>query len=298
MDFGKVDDIEKVDFTLPADKAETEKILKHAKASKTQVFVGCAKWGRKDWIDKIYPKGAKEANFLDHYVQQFNSIELNATHYKMPELAGIQKWAEKAAGKDFKFCPKFPQVISHILRLKNAGEATTKFIKALEGFGSQLGESFLQLPPNFPPKNFDDLENYLKSLPTDFRVCVELRHPQWFEGDTFKKTFDMLEKHKIGSVITDAAGRRDCVHMRLTNSMAFIRFVGNSLHKSDYTRIDDWVDRIRIWMDKGIETIYFFMHQHDELYTPEAIIYTIEQLNKKCGLSLHKPRLIKEELFD
>ena len=52
----------------------------------------------------------------------------------------------------------------------------------------------------------------------------------------------ILERLKKGTVITDTAGRRDCLHMKLTSADIFIRFVGNSLHESDYQRIDDWVE--------------------------------------------------------
>jgi uncharacterized protein YecE (DUF72 family) len=296
MDFGKVDDIDSVDFTLPPDHEGTVKLLKKLKKASPQLYVGCAKWGRKDWIGKIYPKGAKESNFLDFYVQQFNSIELNATHYKMPEEVGIRKWAEKAGGRHFKFCPKFPQIISHIRRLKNAEELTTSFIKAVNNFGEHLGPCFLQLPPNYGPKNFQDLRNYIAGLPEDLEVCVELRHAEWFsDKGIFDETFGMLEEHGIGAVITDAAGRRDCVHQRLTNDTAFIRFVGNSLHRTDYSRVDDWAERIKDWTGKGVSKIYFFMHQHDELYTPEAVIYTLRQFNEKLDANLYVPPLIGEE---
>ena len=87
-------------------------------------------------------------------------------------------------------------------------------------------------------------------------------------------------------MITDTAGRRDCVHMYLTVPKAFIRFVGNSLDNSDYTRIDDWVKRINYWLDNGLEELYFFMHMHDETYSPELSSYLIDKLNTVCGLSL------------
>jgi uncharacterized protein YecE (DUF72 family) len=74
--------------------------------------------------------------------------------------------------------------------------------------------------------------------------------------------------------------------MRLTNREAFIRFVGNSLHPTDYTRIDDWVKRIKKWLSKGIERVYFMMHMHDERYSPELITYTIREFNKHCKFEI------------
>jgi uncharacterized protein YecE (DUF72 family) len=80
--------------------------------------------------------------------------------------------------------------------------------------------------------------------------------------------------------------------MYLTIPKAFIRFVGNSLHPSDYKRIDNWVERIKVWLDNGLKELYFFMHMHDEAYSPELSVYLIDKLNGECGLSLHKPQFV------
>jgi uncharacterized protein YecE (DUF72 family) len=77
--------------------------------------------------------------------------------------------------------------------------------------------------------------------------------------------------------------------MHLTTPSTFIRFVGNSLHKTDYSRIDEWVKRIKKWLDEGLQELYFFMHMHDEAFSPELSLYLAEQLNKKCKLDVIKP---------
>jgi uncharacterized protein YecE (DUF72 family) len=298
MDFGKVpeSELEKIDLSLPDDHTDTDKILASlkkkftpAKKKKQKVYVGCAKWGRKEWVGKIYPPKTREKDFVSYYVKQFNCIELNATHYRLPEPASIEKWKQGAA-KDFKFLPKFPQWISHIRRLKDCEAETTRFISVINGFGKNLGTTFLQMPPNFTPKSLPELEKYLQSLPKNLDVCVELRHPDWFkDNEAANKAFAVMKKLKIGTVITDAAGRRDCVHMRLTNGEAFIRFVGNSLHKTDFTRVNDWVKRIKKWLQSGIDTVYFLMHMHDEKDSPELVTYAIKKLNKECNLNLLVP---------
>ena len=295
MDFGKVPESElnKIDFTLPDDHAGTDKILKSVKAKakkkKPEVYAGCAKWGRTEWVGKIYPPKTKEKDFVTHYVKQFNCLELNATHYRIPEPAWIERWKADAA-KDFRFCPKFPQMISHMKRLKNCERETDQFLKAIDDFGVNLGTCFLQMPPNFTPKSHTELEAYLSSLPKNFELCVELRHPEWFkDNEIANDTFEMISRLGFGTVITDASGRRDCVHMRLTNSEAFIRFVGNSLHPTDYTRIDDWVQRLKKWLGDGIERVYFMMHMHDEKDSPELAAYTIKELNRHCKLEIKGP---------
>jgi uncharacterized protein YecE (DUF72 family) len=99
-----------------------------------------------------------------------------------------------------------------------------------------------------------------------------------------------LKDLNMGAVITDTAGRRNCAHMHLSIPKAFIRYVGNSLHHSDYTRIDEWVNRIKYWLDNGLEELYFFMHMHDEATSPELTVYLVDKLNAACGLNLIKPK--------
>ena len=115
MDFGRVpeNELNNIDFSLPKEPAFNKTILKGKPAKHPRVYIGCAKWGRTEWLGKIYPPKTKEKDFLDHYVQHYNSIELNATHYKVYGEAGIKKWADKAGDKDFKFCPKLYQGITH-----------------------------------------------------------------------------------------------------------------------------------------------------------------------------------------
>src|SRR5215469_5107383 len=105
----------------------------------------------------------------------------------------------------------------------------------------------------------------------------------------------MLHELNKGAVITDASGRRDVVHMELPIPHAFIRFVGNSLHPTDYKRCDDWVERIVSWHEMGLQSVWFFMHQHDERYSPELADYTVEQFNKHLGTNLIRPEFIERE---
>src|SRR3954452_25194338 len=104
MEFGRVTEKELnvVDFSLPEEPLANNGVLKKT-GKNAQIYFGCAKWGRKEWIGKMYPKGTRDAQFLDQYVTHYNSIELNATHYKVYRPEEIEKWALKAAGRNFKF---------------------------------------------------------------------------------------------------------------------------------------------------------------------------------------------------
>ncbi len=306
MDFGRVpeEELNKIDFSLPAEPSFNKTVLKGKPVKDPKVYVGCAKWGRTEWVGKIYLLKTKEKDFLDHYVQHYNSIELNATHYKVYGEAGIKKWTDKAGGKDFKFCPKMYQGVTHRGSLKGKNFITNEFFRGIAAFEVNLGPIFIQVSEPFSPKRKEELFEFLKSLPTDLQFFMEVRHPSWFAKEEIKnELFSALKEMNIGAVITDTAGRRDCAHMYLTLPKTFIRYVGKSLHETDYTRIDEWVNRMKNWLDKGLEELYFFMHMHDEATSPELTVYLIDKMNKELGLNLIKPKFIdgnnrQKGLFD
>src|SRR6266487_3601964 len=161
MEFGRVpeNELDKIDFKLPPDPTFNKKILRGKTMASAKVYVGCAKWGRIEWVGKIYPPKTKEKDFLDRYVQHYNSIELNATHYKVYGPIGIQKWSAKANGKDF---------------------ILNEFLRGIIAFEKHLGPVFVQVSDTFSPKRKDELFSFLKSLPTDMQFFLEVRHPEWF----------------------------------------------------------------------------------------------------------------------
>ena len=299
MDFGRVPDNElnTVNFSLPEEPAWNKKILNGVKDKNVKLYIGCAKWGRKEWIGKLYPKGTSDTQFLDEYVKHYNAIELNATHYKLYNPAHIKKWAAKARDNDFLFCPKVYEGISHVGNLKDKKFLTDTFLSGVTAFEKNLGPVFLQVSDKFGPKRKEELYQYLATLPKDVIFFLEVRQSEWFLQPHFSELLSQLEKLKIGLVITDTAGRRDCCHMHLTMPRAFIRFVGNSLHPTDYKRIDDWVQRIQYWLNNGLAELYFFMHMPDEAFSPELSVYLVEQVNKICNLDLKKPKFITENLL-
>ena len=303
MEFGRVpeNELDSIDFSLPADPAFNKKILKDKPVKDPKIYLGCAKWGREEWVGKIYPPKTREKDFLQHYVQHYNSIELNATHYKVYGEAGINKWTEKAAGKDFKFCPKMYQCVTHRGSLANKQFISNEFFRGIVAFKEHLGPIFIQVSDTFSPKRKDELFDYLKTLPTDLQFFLEVRHPDWFKKDDVREEmFTTLHQMDMGAVITDTAGRRDCAHMHLTIPKVFIRYVGNSLHPSDYTRCDAWIKRMKYWLGKGLQDVYFFMPMHDEATSPELTVYLVDKMNKEMGLNLIKPIFVTppKRLFD
>lgn len=302
MEFGKVDRslLDKINFRLPEDGYFARQ-LKPA-PERPKVYIGSERWGRKEWVGLIYPAKTKESDFLEQYIKNFSGIELNTTHYQVYAPATIRKWAEKAAGTDFRFCPKFPQSISHYsdLASQKALIETDRFFQSIIHFEEHLGPLFLQLSERYGPAKKHALYSYLKTLPRDLDIMLEIRHPDWYSEPHRSELFALLHELSIGLVITDVSGRRDCAHMEITAPVTLIRFVGNALHSTDHQRIDDWVERIHSWLQKDLKAIHFYLHQPDATYVPELMTYLVKQLNQIDGLQLQAPRLIETtgSLFD
>ncbi len=291
MKFGKLPDISAVDFSLPADAPGTNASIASG-ASESQglhFYIGCTGWGMSEWVGKVYPKGAKAKDFLYHYSRQFNTIELNTTHYRIPDHQTIQRWYDMSAA-DFKFCPKIPQSISHSRHLGLGGEQIPAFCEAIQGLDEKLGCCFMQLPPYFGPDKLPQLATFVSAFPNHIPLAIEVRNEAWFNDPQHSQAlFDLLAEHQIATVLTDVAGRRDVLHMRLTNSTAMVRFVGNDLVPSDYTRIDDWVERSVQWQKAGLQEIYFFTHEPDNIRAPELAEYLATQLADKAAIETRGP---------
>ena len=274
MDFGKLPSVDKVVFKLPLEPAQNAAML-HQLAPGTQpcIYIGPTGYNMKPWVGKWYPAGTKEPGFLRQYGLQFNTIEHNTTHYRIPDMATVERWRDETP-VDFKFCPKIPQSISHARDLGLSNRETRVFCEAIALLEDKLGWCFLQLPPGFSPREMPVLQLFLERFPKEIPLAVELRHPLFFqEGLHADNYFQLLQTHNKAAIITDVAGRRDVCHMRLTASAVLIRFVGNGLHPSDYSRVQEWSQRMKKWFEAGLHSAYFFTHEPDNLLAPELAEY-------------------------
>lgn len=290
MDFGKISkqELGKTDLSLKSDNIFNEKVLKNT-SKEPLIKVGCPVWSVKEWNGKIYPNNAKMPDLLKLYSKQFNTIELNVTHYQIPSNETISRWLDETTD-GFTFCTKFPQIISHHKMLQNAEELTYDFCRQILDLGHKLGLPFLQLAPYFTPKQLPILEKYLNQLPDKLKIAVEFRHEDWFKNEfIWQETLAMMNQMGHATVITDVAGRRDVVHQSLSVSKAFIRWIGNE-HPSDYQRIDEWVQRIKGWLERGLQELWLFVHINENINSPEMATYWIQQLNDQCELKIKAPK--------
>lgn len=290
MKFGKVDSPGLVDFSMLDDHPGTKKLLEKQKEKpeKPRLFVGCAKWNKTD-LKNFYPRGTKDE--LIYYSSQFNCIELNATFYRIFPKAQFEKWRDKTP-EGFVFFPKVAQNVSHWGRLKDTENVVDQVVHAFEGLEHKLGRAFLQMHNNFSPKDFDRVVQFLDYWPKRIPLAMEFRHTDWYNDKTVaEELYQLLETHGISNVITDTAGRRDLLHMRLTTPSVFIRYTGAN-HASDYTRLDDWIDRLEYWVSLGLKEIDFFVHQNMELESPLLAAYFVKKMNERLGLDLKVPETL------
>ncbi len=292
MKFGKVEHPEHVDFTLPADHIDTAGVLaKTAKSQPLNISVGCAKWNRQD-LKNFYPRGTKDE--LVYYSSQFNSIELNATFYRIFPAEQYEKWYDKTP-EGFKFYPKISRDISHLRRLNEASlPIVDRYLEVTSNLKEKLGTIFLQMHDNFGPKNWDRVVRFVEYWPKEFPLAMEFRHTDWFNDEKVsQELYHLLQENNIANIVVDTAGRRDMLHMRLTNNEAFVRYVGAN-HVTDYDRLDDWIERLDSWKNQGLKNINFFVHQNMELESPLLSAQFIAKLNKKWSTHLQIPKTLQD----
>ncbi|TNE64416.1 MAG: DUF72 domain-containing protein [Bacteroidetes bacterium] len=285
MEFGKLPAVDLVDFTLPPDPEQNSHVLRHGGKQHGKknllLYLGATGYNMKPWVGRWYPAGTRDKAFLKFYGQQFNTIEHNTTHYRIPDASTIDRWYTEVP-VDFRYCPKIPQTISHSRDLGVNGPEIGLFCNTIEGLQEKLGCCFIQLPPYFSLSHLPVLERFLRRFPTGtIPLAVEVRHESFFQNNPLaEEYYHLLELHGVSTVITDVAGRRDVCHMRLTTDKVLVRFVGNGLHPTDFSRIEDWAERVKHWFDQGLTEVYFFCHEPDNLLAPDLTKYAVSAFSK------------------
>lgn len=289
MKFGKVDSVNELNsrtWELPHTSIEFQKL---SNPDKIEISSGGTMWTIKPWRGLVYPQKDPMRTWPEHYGNQFGTIEFNATHYRIYSPEKMKEWADKMPD-GFKFCPKFPAIISHYRRFNNCEGPTDDFIEGLLALGSKLGPAFLQLPPHFAPKHSSKLIDYLKSWPRELKIAVEFRHPLWFDGgNDAEEVWSLLSELGIGAVISDTVGRPDALHMRITAPFLIVRFGGYDGHKSDEVRIKEWARWIVGNASAGIESFHFLVHQTDSVHTPYTCVQFADIINETCNLEVKAP---------
>ena len=266
MKFGQVDDLNAVSFSIPELNTKTKSIISSKKMfQEPKFYFGAPGWSDIKFKGLIYPHKTPQKKFLNAYSQQFNSIEVNATRYGTPKINVIDNWVSQVP-ENFKFSLKVPQVITHRkdINHSDARIRTDQFLSSVFHLGDYSGICFAVMANYFKSNQFSELESFLSFWPNDVPLAVELRHESWFQESVFNNVQELFLKYNTIPVITDTPGRRDVMHLKLTNNQIFIRYVGDFSHPSDLFRTKLWVSKIEELYDLGVNKIWFYVHQPGE----------------------------------
>lgn len=231
------------------------------------LYAGTSGFAYAAWKPAFYPAKTPANQFLKHYAQRLNCVEINYTFRRLPSASTLANWVE-ATPPGFVFAVKANQRITHIQRLKNAGEATALFLRMIDPLRSarRLGPILFQLPPAVKC-DVALLRAYLELLPGDLRCAFEFRHASWLNEEVYtalrEKNVSLCvaesEKLEVPEVIT-----ADFVYFRL--------------RKPDYTEAD--VDAIGARAAELLATgrDLYLMFKHEE--TPDGALHA-ERLLKR-----------------
>ncbi|MEM7803205.1 MAG: DUF72 domain-containing protein, partial [Chloroflexota bacterium] len=161
-------------------------------------FLGTVGFGYKQWNGIFYPKGMKPIQYLRHYAQFFDSVEIDSTFYGTPAVDKVERWGS-AVPERFRFSIKTPQQITHEMRLVNVSEEMGHFVDTMRHLKGKLGIILVQLPPDFTVKEEESLISFLKELPTDIRFAIEFRHLSWMQP----RIQALLSRYNVTQVSAD-----------------------------------------------------------------------------------------------
>ncbi|MEJ2614985.1 MAG: DUF72 domain-containing protein [Ignavibacteriaceae bacterium] len=231
-----------------------------------KLYVGTSGYSYKEWKGKFYPEDIKPDNMLNFYSDQFSTVEINNTFYRMPQRFVLETW-KKQVPADFRFSVKAPQRITHMKKLKDVDEDIRYFIDIITSLGNKLGIILFQFPPYFR-KNTELLQNFTNLLPKNITAAFEFRHESWFEDDVFS-----CLKEKDFPLCLSETDKEPDIDITGTASKGYLR-----LRKSDYTEkeIKNWYDKIK---KQNWETVFVFFKHDDEAKGTKYSKHLIE-LNK------------------
>jgi uncharacterized protein YecE (DUF72 family) len=210
------------------------------------VRVGCSGWNYKHWRNGVfYPPRLPPSRWLEFYAQYFDTVEVNATFYRLPTVKAVAGWVEQSP-PGFLFAVKASRYLTHIKRLTDLGEGIERFYERIAPLvrSPKLGPVLWQLPPTFP-RDDDRLARALAALPPG-RHAFEFRHASWFAEDVY----GLLRAHGAALVIADRREIKSFQSHELTADWTFVRFHSGSRGRhGNYSQseLEEWAHRIERW---------------------------------------------------
>jgi uncharacterized protein YecE (DUF72 family) len=223
------------------------------------LFAGTSGFAYAAWKPGFYPAKLPAQQFLTHYAERLNCVEINYTFRRLPSPGTLEKWVE-ATRPGFVFAVKANQRITHFQRLKNAEQATELFLKMIDPLRTarRLGPILFQLPPHLKC-DAGLLREYLQLLPAGMRYAFEFRHESWLT----EEIYDALRQRNVSLCVAES--ERLEVPEVITADFVYYR-----LRKPDYTAadVDAFAGRAKDLLESGRDLYLMFKHED----TPEGAL--------------------------
>ena len=231
------------------------------------IRLGTSGFSYDDWIGPVYPEDLPRWGWLGYYANQFDTVELNVTYYRVPELKIVKGWIQKTPD-DFLFTVKAHRSITHE-RKQPDYSAFRAAVDPLRDQG-RLAAILAQFPHSFhpTPTNIAYLDSLREGL-IDLPVVLEFRDSQWVNDETFA----LLEKLQFGFCCVDEPSLPGLMPpvVRSTSDIAYVRFHGRNAdkwwqHDQAYERYDytyseeelkEWVPRIEALSQESPLTLVY-----------------------------------------
>jgi uncharacterized protein YecE (DUF72 family) len=146
--------------------------------------IGCSGFSYKEWKGLFYPDKLPQSKWLAYYCEHFNTLELNNTFYRFPQLKTMEDWYKKTPD-NFSFTVKAPRIITHYKQLVGTEDLVLEFYTVCkEGLKDKLGPLLFQFPPKFIYTE-ENLQKIVTSFDTSFINVVEFRHNSWWNEEVY-----------------------------------------------------------------------------------------------------------------
>jgi uncharacterized protein YecE (DUF72 family) len=235
-----------------------------------QLYAGTSGFAYAQWKPQFYPAKVPAKKFLEHYAKRLNCVEINYTFRHMPSATTLANWVEQTQ-PGFVFAIKGHMRITHVLRLKNAGDATEVFLRSIDPLRSarRLGPVLFQLPPHLKC-DVKLLADFLGLLPPDLRFALEFRHNSWLT----EEIYGLLRERKVSLCVAES--EKFEVPEVITADFVYYR-----LRKPDYTGEDlqSIEARVRPLLAEGRDLYLMFKHED----TPDGALNAEKLLQRLAG---------------
>ena len=220
------------------------------------IRIGTSGWVYGDWRGRFYPKGLGQSRWLGYYAQHFDTVELNATTYRLPKPEQVQRWCETVP-PGFAYTVKLSRLITHRKTLPpRVDEFIEKYMHRADCFeAGKVAQILVQFPP-FLQRDDAHLRAFLDKLPTHHRYVVEFRNPSWLVPEVE----EILRERNMAFCIHDYPGFRtpDVV---TSSDLAYVRLHGyTGLYAGNYPprSLQYWARRLRGLASRARDVYVYF----------------------------------------